>query len=81
MDIGTVRGLITAALFIAFLALVFWAYCKRRKADFDELARLPLEDDPLTKDADLYRVAPGDSTALLHRNLPRPTMQCPSLPG
>lgn len=29
---------------------------------------LPLEDDPLTKDADLYRVAPGDSTALLHRN-------------
>ena len=29
---------------------------------------LPLEDDPLTKDADLYRVAPGDSTALLHRS-------------
>lgn len=29
---------------------------------------LPLEDDPLTKDLDLYSVAPGDSTALLHRN-------------
>jgi cytochrome c oxidase cbb3-type subunit 4 len=46
MDIGTVRGLITAALFIAFLALVFWAYSKRRKVEFDELARMPLEDDP-----------------------------------
>ena len=28
-----------------FMALVFWAYSKRRKADFDELARMPLEDD------------------------------------
>ena len=50
MDIGTVRGLITAALFVAFLALVFWAYSKRRKADFDELARMPLEDDSPAKD-------------------------------
>ncbi len=45
MDIGTVRGLITVALLIAFIALVLWAYSKRRKADFDELARMPLEDD------------------------------------
>ena len=50
MDIGTVRGLITLTLFIAFLALVFWAYSKRRKADFDELARMPLEDDSPAKD-------------------------------
>jgi len=33
------------------LALVFWAYSKRRKADFDELARMPLEDDPPVKDS------------------------------
>jgi cytochrome c oxidase cbb3-type subunit IV len=45
MDIGTVRGLITAALFIAFIALVFWAYSSRRKADFDKMSRMPLEDD------------------------------------
>jgi cytochrome c oxidase cbb3-type subunit 4 len=50
MDIGTVRGLITAALFVAFVALVAWAWSKRRKADFDELARLPLEEDPPAKD-------------------------------
>ena len=50
MDIGTVRGLITLALFVAFIALVIWAWSKRRKADFDELARMPLEDDPPRKD-------------------------------
>ena len=50
MDIGTVRGLITAALFVAFVALVFWAWSSRRKADFDELARMPLEDYPPAKD-------------------------------
>ncbi len=50
MDIGTVRGLITVALLIAFIALVFWAYSKRRKADFDELARMPLEDDSPVKE-------------------------------
>ena len=50
MDIGTVRGLITAALFIAFMALVFWAYSKRRKADFEEMANLPFNEYPPGKD-------------------------------
>ena len=46
----TVRGLITAALFVAFVALVFWAYSSRRKADFDKLAKMPLEEDSPAKD-------------------------------
>lgn len=50
MEIGTLRGLITLALLIAFVALVIWAWSKRRKADFDKLARMPLEDDPPSKD-------------------------------
>jgi cytochrome c oxidase cbb3-type subunit 4 len=50
VDIGTVRGLITLALLIAFVALVIWAWSKRRKADFDALSRMPLEDDPPSKD-------------------------------
>jgi cytochrome c oxidase cbb3-type subunit IV len=50
VDIGTVRGLLTAILFVAFVALVFWAYSSRRKAEFDELARMPLEDDLPAKD-------------------------------
>jgi cytochrome c oxidase cbb3-type subunit IV len=51
MDIGTLRGLLTLALFVAFIALVIWAYSKRRKTDFDKLARMPLEDDPPAKDS------------------------------
>lgn len=50
MDVGTVRGLITLALLVAFVALVAWAWSKRRKADFDAAARLPLEDDPPARD-------------------------------
>ena len=50
MDIGTVRGLITLALLIAFVALVVYVYGKRRKATFDKLARMPLEDDPPAED-------------------------------
>ncbi len=46
MDIGTLRGLLTLALFILFLAVVAWAWSSRRKKDFDEAARLPLDDEP-----------------------------------
>lgn len=45
MDIGTVRGLITLALLLAFVAIVAWAWSRRRKPDFDAMARLPLEED------------------------------------
>jgi cytochrome c oxidase cbb3-type subunit 4 len=46
MDIGMVRGLITLALMLAFVGLVIWAYSKRRKADFDEMAQLPFHEYP-----------------------------------
>jgi len=45
MDIGTFRGVMTAILMVLFIALVFWAYSRRRKPDFDAAARLPLEED------------------------------------
>ncbi|MFV8834144.1 cbb3-type cytochrome c oxidase subunit 3 [Aquisalimonas sp.] len=45
MDINTVRGLLTLVLLIAFIGIVVWAYSSRRKKDFEEAARLPLEDD------------------------------------
>ena len=44
MDIGTLRGLLTAALLILFLCIVFWAYSRRRRADFERAAQLPLEE-------------------------------------
>ncbi|MGW8368631.1 MAG: cbb3-type cytochrome oxidase subunit 3 [Gammaproteobacteria bacterium] len=45
MDIGILRGLLTLVLMLAFLGIAFWAYSKKRKKDFEEAARLPLEED------------------------------------
>lgn len=45
MDIGTFRGVLTVILMLLFIALVFWAYSRRRNEDFDAAARLPLDDD------------------------------------
>jgi cytochrome c oxidase cbb3-type subunit IV len=44
MDEGTVRGLWTLGVMLAFLGVVFWAYGKRRKAYFDEAAQLPFRE-------------------------------------
>ena len=46
MDAGLAHGLWTALLLVTFAAIVVWAWSGRRKRDFDEAARLPLEDDP-----------------------------------
>lgn len=45
MDIGTFRGVLTAVLMALFVALVIWAYSRRRHAEFARAAALPLEDD------------------------------------
>ena len=44
MDINDVRSLITVVSFIAFLAIVVWAYGSKRKAGFDEAARSVLDE-------------------------------------
>jgi cytochrome c oxidase cbb3-type subunit 4 len=50
VDIGAIRGLITLLLMLAFIGLVAWAYSKRRKKDFDEMAQLPFREYPSDKD-------------------------------
>ena len=40
-----ISGIITAILLVAFLGLIGWAWSKRRKPDFSEAAKLPLEED------------------------------------
>jgi len=45
MDIGVMRGLITAALIILFLGLWAWSWSRKRRKDFDAAAQLPLDDD------------------------------------
>lgn len=42
---GLVRGLLTAILFAAFIALWFWAWSSERRQDFAAAAQLPLEDE------------------------------------
>lgn len=46
MDINTLYGLLTLLLLVLFIGIVLWAYSSRRKKDFEEAARLPLEDEP-----------------------------------
>lgn len=45
MDIGTLRGLGTLIIFVAFIGLVFWAYSGKRKDHFAEAALLPFSDE------------------------------------
>lgn len=45
ISVGLVRGLLTAILFAAFIALWFWAWSGRRQQDFAAAAQLPLEDE------------------------------------
>ena len=45
MDAGFLHGVWTAALLAVFAAIVVWAWSARRRRDFDEAARLPLDED------------------------------------
>ena len=47
MDANDLRVIITVALFISFLGIVFWAYSARQKDRFDEAANLPFADDDM----------------------------------
>lgn len=46
MDIGVIRGLITLVLLVAFVALVVIVWSRRRSAEFEFMARMPLEEVP-----------------------------------
>ncbi|SDU32658.1 cbb3-type cytochrome oxidase subunit 3 [Geopseudomonas guangdongensis] len=48
MEIGTLRGLGTALVLIAFAGLLLWAFSGKRKKNFDEAANLPFADEPET---------------------------------
>jgi cytochrome c oxidase cbb3-type subunit 4 len=44
--LNLLRGVATALAMLAFLAVVAWAWSRRRRDSFDAAARLPLEEDP-----------------------------------
>ena len=35
----------TVVLFFAFIGMVFWAYSRKRRKDFDQAANLPFADE------------------------------------
>ncbi len=42
-----ISGIVTAVLLVLFVAGWIWAWSPRRKADFDDAAALPLEEDEM----------------------------------
>ncbi len=45
MDVNTLRSLVTVAGLVCFIGIVWWAWSGRNRADFEQAARLPFEQD------------------------------------
>ncbi|MFB9066756.1 cbb3-type cytochrome oxidase subunit 3 [Pseudofulvimonas gallinarii] len=45
MSSGLFSGILTAVLLVAFVAGVLWAWSSRRRKDFEQASRLPLDGD------------------------------------
>ncbi|MFZ5568299.1 MAG: cbb3-type cytochrome oxidase subunit 3 [Pseudomonadota bacterium] len=45
MDVNTLRSIVTVAGLVCFIGVVWWAWSGRNRADFEQAARLPFEQD------------------------------------
>ncbi|MGY2376249.1 cbb3-type cytochrome oxidase subunit 3 [Pseudomonas sp. SDO524_S393] len=50
-DAGTVRGLGTLVVAIAFIGLSLWVFNRQRNAEFEQARLLPFADEPSPSDA------------------------------
>ena len=50
-DAGTLRGLGTLVVAIAFIGLSLWVFNSRRNAEFEQARLLPFADEPSPTDA------------------------------
>ncbi|PKG38718.1 cbb3-type cytochrome oxidase subunit 3 [Psychromonas sp. Urea-02u-13] len=56
MDFATFNGLYTLFLIIIFVALIFWAYSKKQKKSFDNMANSIFDDQDLAEnDSDVNK--------------------------
>ena len=46
---GMFSGIVTVVLLLAFIAGVIWAWSGKRRKDFEQASRLPLDDDDQEK--------------------------------
>jgi len=44
-DYSTFSSVMTVVMLVVFLGIVAWAYSGKRRAQFDEAARVPFDDD------------------------------------
>ena len=44
--LNLLRGIATALAMLAFVAVAVWAWSRRRKAHFDEMAQMPFREGP-----------------------------------
>ncbi len=44
-DVNTLRSAATVVSFVTFIGILMWAYSRRNRADFEEAANLPFEQD------------------------------------
>ncbi len=51
MDFTLIQSLWSIVILVTFIGIVLWAYSGKRKAAFDEAARLPFEDEEAPRDA------------------------------
>lgn len=47
MDYGTWHSVATVAAVLAFAGVVWWAYSPTNRKRFEDIGRLPLENDPI----------------------------------
>lgn len=60
MDYGTYRGVYTLILMVLFLVIVYWAYNKKSKSKFDDIAQSIFEDDDVNKDPNIKEQKNGN---------------------
>ena len=48
MSVGFVQAVWTVVAMVFFIGIVIWAWSGKRKKDFDEASRLPLDDDEIS---------------------------------
>jgi cytochrome c oxidase cbb3-type subunit IV len=45
MDVNTLRSITTVVSLLVFVGIVWWAWSRRRRRDFEQAANLPFEQD------------------------------------
>ena len=45
MSAGIAHGIWTIVLIVTFVAIVAWTFSRSRKAEFEQAARIPLDDE------------------------------------